>query len=312
MDLLGVTSFFEDEAAVPAGGNPSSTILSIWTGIDWTFENRSEPVTSTGHLRSHGANNVPTAFQGIVTGPSGSQVWSNGSLGSNFASQLNGILSGGANKPLCNGLADSLAVAVGVTSGYLANNVPGALQFASGGVVPGHGAGVTENPVAGFGNGNGRFTFYQPIYPPLQGAAAMNSLRWVVAGILWLLFGVALAVASELDGTWRGTYKGQPTTLMPDGTFPETITAFELRLHERNGEITGEFREKGKKADSLLSQERERNSGNRACFDILLDSEDMRWCVQVRRNQLIGAWSKGPEGGPLLGGAGPGSTPLQN
>jgi RHS repeat-associated protein len=164
-DLLGITSFFEDEAAVPLGSSASSTILSIWSAIDWTFENRAGLSPSQAGL-FYGAKNVPTTFQGVVTGTSrsqGSQVWTAGSgtLKSNFTTQLNGILSGSANTSLCNGLDDSLAVGVGATSGYLPNPVAGALQFASGGVVPGHGPGVVENPVAVFGS----FTFYQPIYP---------------------------------------------------------------------------------------------------------------------------------------------------
>jgi hypothetical protein len=159
--LLGITSFFEDEAAVPVNSNPSSTILSIWAGIDWTFENRAG-LSQSQAAAFYGANNVPATFQAIVSGFSGSQVWSSGTLKSNFSSQLNSILGQGANSSLCNGLINSIEVGVGVTLGVIANNVPGALQFASGGVVPGHGPGVVENPVATFGN----FTFYQPVYSP--------------------------------------------------------------------------------------------------------------------------------------------------
>jgi len=158
--LLGITSFFEDEAAVPAGGNPSSTILSIWTGIDWTFENRAS-LSPAQAAAFYGRNNIPATFQAVVSGFSGSQVWSNGTLKSNFTGQLDKILGGGASNSLCNGLINSIEVGVGVTSGIITNNVPGALQFASGGVVPGHGPGVVEGTVATFGN----FTFYQPIYP---------------------------------------------------------------------------------------------------------------------------------------------------
>lgn len=163
-DLLGVTSFFEDEAAVPTGGSLSSTMSSIWSGIDWTFENRANLSPSQAAL-FYGSKNIPGTFQGVVAGTSrsqGSQVWnaSTDTLKSNFNGQLNGILNGSSTSSLCNGLDDALAIAVGVTSGYLADPVGGALQFASGGVVPGHGAGVVENPVVSFGT----FTFYQPIF----------------------------------------------------------------------------------------------------------------------------------------------------
>jgi hypothetical protein len=155
-DLLGITSFFEDEAA----GNPNGTVLSIWKGVDWTFENRAN-LTPAQAAAFYGARNIPTSFQAIVAGPTGSQVWSNGKLNSNFSTQLNNILGGSAASSLCTGLSDSIAIATGVTTGYIPNNVPGALQFASGKVIPGHGPGVVEQPVATFGN----FTFYQPVYP---------------------------------------------------------------------------------------------------------------------------------------------------
>ena len=60
--------------------------------------------------------------------------------------------------------------------------------------------------------------------------------------VLYLVCAVT-CIASELDGTWRGTFHGQPTHLLPDGTYPETVTGFELRLSEaRDGCIVGEFR----------------------------------------------------------------------
>ncbi len=145
---------------MPAGGSLSITMLSIWTGIDWTFETRAN-LTPRQAAAFYGRENIPSTFQGVVTGPTGSQVWSNGQLASNFATQLKGILAGSATSSLCNGLSDAYAIAVGVVSGYIPNNVPGAFQFASGNVVPGHGTGVIESPVATFGN----FTFYRPIYP---------------------------------------------------------------------------------------------------------------------------------------------------
>jgi hypothetical protein len=134
-------------------------------GHVWTFENRAA-LSPAQAAAFYGRGRIPSSFLGIVTAPNGSDVWNNGTLKGNFASQLSGILGGSANSPLCNGLSFSISVALGVTSGYIGNNVPGALQFASGGTVPGHGPGVEENPVASFGSGSGRFTFYQPAYPP--------------------------------------------------------------------------------------------------------------------------------------------------
>jgi len=123
-----------------------------------------------------------------------------------------------------------------------------------------------------------------------------------------LLVLASVCSASVFDGRWRGTYNGQPTTLLPDGSYPETVTPFELRLQEKNGGITGEFR--GGAHDAAAEAYPLKNGkifGNRACFDIVIGSEDMRWCVLVRGNRLRGTWSEGPEGGPLLGGAGAGA-----
>ena len=43
-----------------------------------------------------------------------------------------------------------------------------------------------------------------------------------------------------------------------------------------------------------------------ACFDVIAEGTDMRWCVVASGNRLAGSWSTGPEGGPLLDGAGAG------
>lgn len=156
--LLAITSFFEDEAAISPGSKPNSTITSIWTAIDWTFENRAA-LTAQQKAAFYGPSNVPQSFDAIVTGPQGSQVWSNGQLKPGFASQLNSILNGDPNSPLCNGFAGALNIATGVVGGTIADNVPGALQFASGGAVPGHSGSITEQPVAKYGT----FTFYRPV-----------------------------------------------------------------------------------------------------------------------------------------------------
>jgi predicted nuclease of predicted toxin-antitoxin system len=112
---------------------------------------------------------------------------------------------------------------------------------------------------------------------------------------------------SRFDGTWRGTYNSQPTELLPDGSYPEKVNEYELRLHESNGTVTGEFQRRGSKSGASRTLMNGKLSGGRACFDILADDDDMRWCVIVRGNNLTGAWSLGPEGGPLLRGAGPGA-----
>ena len=139
------------------------------------------------------------------------------------------------------------------------------------------------------------------------GGGRNELLRWVVAGILWLLFGVVLLWRPSwtAHGEARTKASRRPLCLMARSLLKRSL----LLNFDCTKEMVRSPASFGKRVRKriLLSQER-KEICNRACFDILLDSEDMRWCVQVRRNQLIGAWSKGPEGGPLLGGAGPGSA----
>ena len=162
--LLAITSFLEYQHLFPTGPGGaygSSTSASIWSAIDWTFMNRAA-LSPQQAKAFYGTNSVPSSFEAIVTGFAGSQVWNNGTLKSGFAATLSRILDGSANSPLCNGFATALDIANGVVAGMIANPIPGALQFASGGVVPGHGRNVTEQPVATFGS----FTFYRPVYGP--------------------------------------------------------------------------------------------------------------------------------------------------
>jgi len=85
-----------------------------------------------------------------------------------------------------------------------------------------------SEPAATIGN----FTFYQPDTPPA-------TMRLLCASLmLWLLVCGAAQAASKFDGTWHGTYNGQPEKLMPDGSYPETVNAFELRLKDNRGNIS--------------------------------------------------------------------------
>ena len=134
----------------------------------------------------------------------------------------------------------------------------------------------------------------------------MRFWRSFMTCCLWLCGFMAVCLASEFDGTWHGTYNGQSTTLLPDNTFPETVSDFELRLIDRNGKITGEFRDGGEHGAWVRIRNGKR-FGERACFDVVRGRDDMRWCVQAASEKLAGAWSSGPQGGPLLRGAGVGA-----
>jgi hypothetical protein len=126
--------------------------------------------------------------------------------------------------------------------------------------------------------------------------------------IVWLLLQITVCRgASRFDGTWWGTFDSQPTELLPDGSYPQKVNAFELRLHERKGAVTGEFERRGTNVGPAQRLMYGKLFGDRACFDVITEETDMRWCLVARGNRLTGTWSNGPEGGPLLDGAGVGA-----
>lgn len=88
------------------------------------------------------------------------------------------------------------------------------------------------------------------------------------------------------DGVWRGLYNSQPTVAVPNVTYPENVNEYELRLHDRNGAVTGEFRHRSNTSGVALVNGK--RFGDRACFDIVEDGEDMRWCVAVHGKRLTG------------------------
>jgi hypothetical protein len=125
---------------------------------------------------------------------------------------------------------------------------------------------------------------------------------------LWtMLFAPLCQSASKYDGLWRGTYASLHLDRLPeDGSDLEKTNEFELRLHERKGTVTGEFMDGSPVLGPGRSIMNGKIFGDRACFDVVNEYGDMRWCVMVSGDRLSGAWSSGPEGGPLLGGAGVG------
>jgi hypothetical protein len=127
-----------------------------------------------------------------------------------------------------------------------------------------------------------------------------------IIGFSLLALGEAIATSS-FNGVWRGTFNGQPTTRNADGTYPETITAFELTLRRNGTTLTGEFRRLGGQSAARILIRNGKMFGDRGCFDLIDSAQDMRWCLTVGQNELSGIWSRGPEGGPLLDGLGIGT-----
>jgi hypothetical protein len=167
--ILGITSFFEDEGSFAPNSSAEQTKQLVWTAIDWTFLDRYN-LTDDQKMAFYGRNNVPADFIQTITGSTGSQDWSNGQLKDGFLKQLTNILAASPTSNDCYAFAISLDTAVGVvgadigkplipgTSTY-SNPFPGALQFASGGVVPGHSRLITEHAL---GTVDG-FVFYVPV-----------------------------------------------------------------------------------------------------------------------------------------------------
>ena len=110
--------------------------------------------------------------------------------------------------------------------------------------------------------------------------------------------------ASRFDGVWHGTYNSQPTALLADGSYPEVVGEFEIRIWEKARSIYGSFQRRGSGQGPILPIKNGRRFGDRACFDVITESGDMRWCVSARGSRLEGTWSSGPQGGALLDGAG--------
>ncbi len=137
--------------------------------------------------------------------------------------------------------------------------------------------------------------------------------------ILWLIvFSPLCRAASRFNGIWQGTYNSLHYERPPQtGDDLEQRNGFELRLYERRGIVTGEFSRRVAASPSGTPQSLRPEISplsilngkifdERACFDVVNEYGDMRWCVIVRDNKLTGTWSGGPEGGPVLGGAGAG------
>jgi hypothetical protein len=132
----------------------------------------------------------------------------------------------------------------------------------------------------------------------------VGNSRFLLA--LWLLICVPVCHAtSRFDGTWRGTYNSLYYERPPEAGDPfEQRNEFELRLHVRQGTVTGEFQRRGTNSGPDRPVTNGKIFGDRACFDVVNEYGDMLWCIVVHGNKLSGTWTKGPEGGPILGGAG--------
>jgi hypothetical protein len=126
-------------------------------------------------------------------------------------------------------------------------------------------------------------------------------------GALCLLSLTLTGSIADLNGTWVGTFNGQPQSLLPDGSYPETVTRFELTLKIRGERITGTFSNLDQIPKQTQPVQNAERFGDRLCFDVFDSRDDRRWCVVASADHLEGTWNRGPEGGPATGGLGTGA-----
>jgi hypothetical protein len=173
--ILGMMSFFEEQ------GSGSAADEQLWAALDWTFLNRWS-LSNAQKVQFYGsAANVPQTFAATVTtGSTRSQVFtSSGQLTAGFTTQLLNILTGSPDSKQCEGLADAFDIAQGTIDafnfpnvdsgtftqqtglGYIANPVPGALQFGANGAVPSYNPRVfVQSPVDTITDGKDTWVFY--------------------------------------------------------------------------------------------------------------------------------------------------------
>lgn len=108
------------------------------------------------------------------------------------------------------------------------------------------------------------------------------------------------AQAAAITGVWVGTFD-----IQPDATNRRPSKSFQLTVRMEHNHMSGELRGQDiqPSVQAIMNAGR---FGKRFCFDVFDDGVDMRWCVEAKHDRLEGVWSKGPKGGPLLGGMGPG------
>ena len=108
-------------------------------------------------------------------------------------------------------------------------------------------------------------------------------------GSVFLSYLALLASISDLNGTWVGTFNGQPQRLLPDGSYPETITRFELILKIQGTRITGTFSNLGEVSTKTQPIRNGGRFGDKVCFDVFDAGDDHRWCVFAKGDDLEGS-----------------------
>lgn len=98
-----------------------------------------------------------------------------------------------------------------------------------------------------------------------------------------------------ITGTWRGTFNGQPLELKPNGSYPEIVTPFELRLAVKAGKLTGTLVIVDRKARKIRIKNSQCDQDG-CSFEVMdnADCEVMAWRVERVETRLEGNRNSGP------------------
>jgi hypothetical protein len=105
---------------------------------------------------------------------------------------------------------------------------------------------------------------------------------------------VFAALPSGIAGTWRGTFNGQPVDVKPDGSYPETVTRFDLKLMVERGRLSGVLRVTGPYKRTTPIQHTQCDP--EGCGFEVVDNNDgdvNTWRVEAHGDKLIGSRNRG-------------------
>jgi hypothetical protein len=129
----------------------------------------------------------------------------------------------------------------------------------------------------------------------------------VMLRFLTILVGLAAVLHAQgspsVAGTWKGVFNGQPEP-QPDGSDPETVTPFTLRLEFQHGTLRGVLTVL--KAPAKMSRIRKSRCDSGGCSFEVVDYGDEKtpqaWRIWVEGGKLHGMRNRGPLGILGIGG----------
>ncbi len=116
-----------------------------------------------------------------------------------------------------------------------------------------------------------------------------TGLIWV-----WVLISSSLLGSDQIDGTWKGTFNGQPLPVKVRGGYPETVTPFEMLLMTQGNKLSGMFRNLSQqpvKSRPILKGTKWGLSS--FSFEVFDNDKIFTWCVTVMGKKMTGTRNKG-------------------